>query len=153
QVERGAPKTGLEVPACEPEIIDYAFSDELPETNPDGWRVGPMLQRTGLLPLHAQQALDQLRYCHGDMPPASLGEESGLLRAHLAKLWRRPRQLAANSMHVLIGPAGSGKTTYLCKWLTQAALVTGRRARVWRLDGATANMAESLSVYCEILGI
>lgn len=25
--------------------------------------------------------------------------------------------------------------------------------RVWRLDGATANAAESLSVYCEILGI
>ena len=31
-------------------------------------------------------------------------------------------------------------------------LVEGRLARVWRLDGATANMAESLSVYCEILG-
>jgi flagellar biosynthesis protein FlhF len=29
----------------------------------------------------------------------------------------------------------------------------GRSARVWRLDGATANTAESLSVYCEILGI
>jgi hypothetical protein len=30
-------------------------------------------------------------------------------------------------------------------------LVEGRLARVWRLDGATANMAESLTVYCEIL--
>ena len=60
--------------------------------------------------------------------------------------------MAAKSVHVLIGPAGCGKTTYLCKWLTQAVLVEGRLARVWRLDGATANMAESLSVYCEILG-
>jgi flagellar biosynthesis protein FlhF len=52
-----------------------------------------------------------------------------------------------------VGPAGSGKTTCLCKWLTQVSLVEGRTARVWRLDGATANMAESLSVYCDILGV
>jgi flagellar biosynthesis protein FlhF len=55
-------------------------------------------------------------------------------------------------MHVLVGPAGSGKTTCLCKWLTQAVLMESQTARVWRLDGATANMAESLSVYTEILG-
>ncbi len=54
---------------------------------------------------------------------------------------------------MLIGPAGSGKTTLLCKWLTQAALVEGRVARVWRLDGATANTAEFLSVHCEALGV
>src|SRR5581483_1813308 len=35
----------------------------------------------------------------------------------------------------------------------QSALVEGRVARVWRHDGATANLAESLSVYCEILGL
>ncbi len=52
---------------------------------------------------------------------------------------------------MLVGPAGSGKTTYLCKWLTQAVLMEERQARVWRLDGATANMAECLSVHCEIL--
>ena len=34
----------------------------------------------------------------------------------------------------------------------EAVLMEGRMARVWRLDGATANTAESLSVYCEILG-
>ena len=67
--------------------------------------------------------------------------------------WRKPRPIVPNSLHVLIGPAGSGKTTCLCKWLTQAALVDGRLARVWRLDGATANMAESFSVYCDILGV
>ena len=72
-----------------------------------------------------------------------------------APFWRPPGGRAspvpAIRLHVVIGPAGSGKTTCLCKWLTQAALVEGRLARVWRLDGATANMAESLTVYCEIL--
>jgi flagellar biosynthesis protein FlhF len=32
-------------------------------------------------------------------------------------------------------------------------LVEGRSASVWRLDGRGANTAESLSVFCEILGV
>jgi flagellar biosynthesis protein FlhF len=121
--------------------------------NSGQWRVGAVLQSTGLLPLHAQNILDQLRAQHGEMPPESLGEEMILARRLLADSWRNPRPLGSRSLHVMVGPAGSGKTTYLCKWLTQAALVEGCTARVWRLDGATANMAESLSVHCEILGV
>ncbi len=102
--------------------------------------------------MHVQNVLDQLHEQHGAVPPESWAEEIVLTRAQLSKSWRKPRPIAPNSVHVLIGPAGSGKTTCLCKWLTQAALVDGRLARVWRLDGATANMAESLSIYCEILG-
>ncbi len=116
-------------------------------------RAGVVLNKAGLLPLHVQHVLDQLHAEHGDVSSVSLGEEIALTRAVLAKSWRKSRPIAPNSVHVLIGPAGSGKTTCLCKWLTQAALVDGRLARVWRLDGATANMAESLSVYCEILGV
>jgi flagellar biosynthesis GTPase FlhF len=32
-------------------------------------------------------------------------------------------------------------------------LIEGRGAEVWRLDGHVANTAESLSIYCEILGV
>jgi flagellar biosynthesis protein FlhF len=116
-----------------------------------GWRIGEALQKTGLLPLHAQRVLDEVRLRHGETPPASLAEEIGLARAFLAAAWRPCPPYPEHSVHAVIGPAGSGKTTCLCKWLTQAALVEGRLARVWRLDGATANMAESLTVYCEIL--
>ena len=116
-----------------------------------GWRLGEVLQKTGLLPLYAQHVLDQVRLRHGDHPPGSLAEEIGLARAFLAAAWRPCPPCPDHSLHVVIGPAGSGKTTCLCKWLTQAALVEGRLARVWRLDGTTANMAESLTVYCEIL--
>ncbi|MGA2542684.1 MAG: hypothetical protein ABSG78_14140 [Verrucomicrobiota bacterium] len=38
-----------------------------------GWRIGEVLQKTGLLPLHAQRVLDQVRSQHGDRPPPSLG--------------------------------------------------------------------------------
>ena len=117
------------------------------------WRVGEMLQKGGLLPVLAEQIVEELQAEHGENPPASLSEEVSLAQTALEAAWRTPPPLTRNSLHVLIGPAGSGKTTCLCKWLTQAALVEGRRARVWRLDGATANMAESLTVYCEILGV
>jgi flagellar biosynthesis protein FlhF len=120
--------------------------------NDGNWRVGAVLRKSGLLPLHTQHVLDKLHAQFGEEPPASLGEEIHHTRGVLAASWRKPSPVTAKSLHVLIGPAGCGKTTYLCKWLTQAVLVDGRLARVWRLDGATANMAESLSVYCEILG-
>ncbi len=120
--------------------------------NSGNWRVGAVLRKSGLLPLHAQQVLDRLRAQYGENPPASLGGEINRAQEVLAASWRKPSPVAAKSLHVLVGPAGCGKTTYLCKWLTQTVLMEGRLARVWRLDGATANMAESLSVYCEILG-
>jgi flagellar biosynthesis protein FlhF len=85
------------------------------------------------------------------MPPSSLVEEIGLVRSQLARDWRAPYLIGPHSTHVLIGPAGSGKSTVLCKWLTQTALVEGRLARVWRLDGTTANTAEFLSVHGEAL--
>ncbi|HZM03964.1 MAG TPA: hypothetical protein VFC44_13210 [Candidatus Saccharimonadales bacterium] len=138
QVEnRPAPET----PAAEP----------LP-LKPGQWRIGAILQKSGLLPLQAQKVLDRLHAQYGESPPASLAEEITRTQDVLATFWRNPSPIAHNSLHVLVGPAGCGKTTYLCKWLTQAALVESRQARVWRLDGATANMAESLSVYCDILG-
>lgn len=129
------------------------FTAPVPDLDAGGWRIGAMLQKTGLLPLHAQRVLDQVRWEHGENPPPSPAEEIGLARDFLAKAWRPSQPSPEHSLHAVIGPAGSGKTTCLCKWLTQAALVEGRLARVWRLDGATANMAESLTVYCEILHV
>ncbi len=55
--------------------------------------------------------------------------------------------------HVFIGPSGTGKTTLLCKWMTLSVLNENRPAKVWRLDGASANTAEFLNIYGEMLGI
>jgi flagellar biosynthesis protein FlhF len=123
------------------------------ELHDSGWRVAPLLEKTGLLPRHAKQILDSVQAGHGELPPSTLAGEIALVRAQLARSWRAPRPCLPNSLHVLAGPAGSGKTTALCKWLTQLTLVEGRLARVWRLDGITSNTAEPLSVYCEILGV
>ncbi len=151
QVERRSVGVREATPS-EPENLTSIFAEE-EELVGGQWRVGTVLQKAGLLPVHVQKVLDQLHAHYGSVPPGKMGEEIGMARAVLARLWRKSKAIEPNSTHVLIGPAGSGKTTCLCKWLTQSALVDGRMARVWRLDGATANMAESLSVYCEILGV
>jgi len=120
-----------------------------------GWRIGELLETSGLMPVHVQQVVDQLQRSHGEVPPGTLAEEVVLARAALSGLWRQApgKSLPDRGPHILVGPAGAGKTTCICKWLAQARLIEGRSAQVFRLDGATANTAESLSVYCEILGV
>jgi flagellar biosynthesis protein FlhF len=119
------------------------------------WRVGEVLETSGLMPLHVERVIDQLQTIHGEMPPGSLAEELVMARATLSGLWRGVADSARNDPgpHVLVGPPGAGKTTCVCKWLAHTCLIEGRTAHVWRLDAATANTAEALSVYCEILGV
>lgn len=118
----------------------------------DGWHVGALLENSGLLPVHAERIVDELRVAHGDIAPENFAEEIELTRRALANHWKPARANAAGT-HVFIGAPGAGKTTALCKWLAQVALVEGRSAAVWRLDGHVANTAESLSVFGEILDV
>jgi flagellar biosynthesis protein FlhF len=73
----------------------------------------------------------------------------------LTSSWRPARRVMAGTgrPHVFIGPAGSGKTTALCKWMTSAVLVNENSVRVWRLDGETANASEFLTLHCELLNV
>ncbi len=130
-----------------------------PSTNPTpdttGWQIGGVLERAGFLPLNAQRVLDRLQQQHGTRSARPLAEEIQLARAALADLWRRPPDVLQDFIrpHVFVGPPGTGKTTCLAKWLTQTVLVDGRPAHVWRLDGPSANTAESLEIHCQVLGV
>ena len=118
-----------------------------------GWRAGAYLRDLGLLPLYAEAVVDELCASHGLVPPSSFRQELQLARNTLLRLWPTRRAMGATGPHILVGAPGVGKTTALCKWLTQSVLLDGRGARVWRLDGQTANTAEFLSVHGEILGV
>ncbi|HTH47369.1 MAG TPA: hypothetical protein VMB21_07645 [Candidatus Limnocylindria bacterium] len=119
------------------------------------WPVAQLLEQTGLARLPVQRIVDAMMAEHGPLPPPSLAAQIALARRAMTRMWRSAPELPAQPErpHVFLGAAGSGKTTALCKWLAQAVLVEGRTAHVWRLDGATANTAETLSVYGEILGV
>jgi hypothetical protein len=112
------------------------------------------LEAYGLLPEYARRvALDARRF-HPAALPDSAASELASVSAALSAAWRQPPVPAPGSpWHVFVGAPGSGKTTCLCKWLAQSVLLAGCQARVWRLDGVTANTAESLSVFADVFGV
>jgi flagellar biosynthesis protein FlhF len=124
-------------------------------TRQRAWRSITWLESLGLLPSFANLLEERVRARHGEKPPANATLEWSAVRGALIEFWRP----AANhysgqpQTHVFVGPPGSGKTTVLCKWLTSAVLGEEHSARVWRLDGVTANTSEFLSVHCEMLGV
>ncbi len=108
-----------------------------------------VLESLGLLPLYAEQVLQHMPIT----TPPWLAGELNQLRAALERSWIQLNNTSATGLHVFVGAPGVGKTTVLEKWLTVSVLLQSRRAHVWRLDGETANTAESLSVHGEILRI
>ena len=118
------------------------------------WRSIAWLESLGLLPEFADRLELKLRTSYGN-PPAMPITEWNTVRDTLATFWRPPRheEDGTGRPHVFIGPPGSGKTTALCKWLTAAVLRGDHQARVWRLDGESANTSEFLSLHCEMVGV
>ncbi len=140
------PPAALGLPAFSVNSVNHAPAEQGGGASPVA-----LLGGLGLLPGCAQQVLASMP---ARCPGTTVAGELASLRAGLQRFWREP-QLPPDAVdaHFFIGPAGSGKTTALCKWLAQTVLVEGLPARVWRLDGARANTAESLSVFCQILGV
>ena len=119
------------------------------------WRSGAVLHEMGLQPLHVEKVIERAQVQHGSTAPTSFAQELALVCATLASFWRPA--LFANegqpTIHVFVGPPGSGKTTALCKWMAQVVMAQGVAARAWRLDGRAANFAGLLDMYGEILGV
>ena len=131
-------------------------SPSAPRQPSDVWMVRPLLENIGLLPRHADTIIEQMRAHFHDIPPASLSEQLRMACNLLEQVWTMRSAVPGPSQgrtHVFIGAPGVGKTTCLCKWLTRVVLLDNRPARVLRLDGRSANTAETLSVYCDILGV
>ena len=122
---------------------------------PRMWRSITWLESLGLLPAFANLLEERVRARQGEKPPTTPTAEWSAVRGALMEFWRPPAKVNGEKKqtHVFIGPPGSGKTTVLCKWLTASVLSEEHSARVWRLDGVSANTSEFLSVHCEMLGV
>ncbi|MDX1952332.1 MAG: hypothetical protein SFY81_09105 [Verrucomicrobiota bacterium] len=116
------------------------------------WKIGAVLEQTGLLPLHAQRVLERAQELQGHSEAPALQQQFELVRKALISFWPEG-QNTIKPIQIFIGPPGSGKTTALCKRLAQIVLLEGGMPQVYRLDTHISNTAESLSVYCEILNV
>jgi flagellar biosynthesis protein FlhF len=122
----------------------------------EGLDLTRMLENLGILPLHAQWLADQVRARQVGQERSPLKEEFIAVQDFLLQYWNRlaaRHRQSTEETRILVGTPGVGKTTCLCKWLTQEVLIGNQQARVWRLDGNTANTAEFLSIYGEILAV
>jgi flagellar biosynthesis protein FlhF len=119
------------------------------------WRCIAWLEAKGLLPAFVEQLEEKIYRLHGSEPLATAEAEWSAVTNLIICHWREARQIMSGTgrPHVFIGPAGSGKTTALCKWMASAVLLNEQRVGVWRLDGETANAAEALTLHCESLGV
>ncbi len=115
-----------------------------------------VLLEMGLLPQHAAQLNAQLQQHLGGTRPRNLIEEMELAREVLVEQWHRFATRAEQPglpARVLVGVPGVGKSTALCKWVTQETFLRQRPARLWRLDGAQPNTAEFLSLHGEMMQV
>ena len=129
----GAPQAASEVPACVQVLLEM-----------------------GLLPQHAEMLAGQLQKHLGGTRPRNLIEEMELAREVLVDQWQRFATRAEQPglpARVMVGAPGAGKTTALCKWVTQETFLRQRPARLWRLDGAQPNTAEFLSLHGEMMQV
>jgi flagellar biosynthesis protein FlhF len=78
----------------------------------------------------------------------ALPEVGGLLRAEFRTIPRRP----LGDRVAFVGPAGSGKTTALCKRLAMDVFLRSQAPAALKLDLDRANPGDALSVFCEALG-
>jgi len=125
-------------------------ADEAPaRTRGDRKTARDLLESIGLLPLYAERVIEHMDATR----PPWLATEVKEVRAALASTWIPLGRESSTGLHVFVGAPGVGKTTVLCKWLTLSVLVKGESARVWRLDGNTANTAEALSVLADVVQV
>jgi flagellar biosynthesis protein FlhF len=127
----------------------------IPKAQEGRWRSIAWLESNGLLPAFSRQLEEKVNLLYGQKPLPAMQTEWTAITDLIICHWVPARQETAGTgrPHVFIGPAGSGKTTALCKWMASAILSHEQRVRVWRLDGESANSAELLTLHCELTGV
>lgn len=144
-----------QLPSKVVEMVQTAQKAVREGTDSDGMLASvKILERLGLLPSHARWLSGQACNFLGYTKPRNLPEEFGLVRETLSDYWHqliRRHTKPGNPVRLFVGTPGTGKTTCLCKWMTQAVLRQKQAVHTWRLDGSAPNTAEFLSVHGEVL--
>lgn len=108
-----------------------------------------------MLPAFTKQLEEKIRVLYGDKPLPTMQTEWSAITDLIICHWlpQRGETVRTGRPHVFIGPAGSGKTTALCKWMTSSILFDDHQVRVWRLDGESGNSSDLLNLHCELMAV
>jgi len=120
------------------------------------WAGEQVLESIGILPRYVERLTRLAKRRFPQFADASVSDQLAHIRFCLLDLWgglHAKAEKGSHSRKLLIGPPGCGKTTALCKWMTQTVLAKREPARVSRLDAHLANTAEMLTVHAEMLGV
>ena len=148
--------TPIEIPkpssSSEDKIIPVPPRVESSET----WAGEQVLESIGILPRYVERLTRLAKRRFPQFEEASVSDQLAHIRFCLLDLWgglHAKAEDGSRSRKLLIGPPGCGKTTALCKWMTQTVLGKREPARVCRLDAHLANTAEMLTVHAEMLDV
>lgn len=161
----GGPSRGARQKANAPVPSERRKTESRSEETDQPLNLAQMLENLGIVPLNAQWLADQVRSQYAGYRFENLREEFTAAQEFLVEYWNRlsehrgarggdlGKSTSEAETRILVGAPGVGKTTCICKWLTQEVLMHNRAAKVWRLDANSANTAEFLSIHGEILGV
>ena len=148
--------TPIEIPkpssSSEDKIIPVPPRVESSET----WAGEQVLESIGILPRYVERLTRLAKRRFPQFEEASVSDQLAHIRFCLLDLWgglHAKAEDGSRSRKLLIGPPGCGKTTALCKWMTQTVLGKREPARVCRLDAHLSNTAEMLTVHAEMLDV
>lgn len=121
------------------------------EESPASENLNRILLRGGLTEsmLARLRSMDEWDYIARRSLRDALTEVAVLLRAEYQRNPKRP----TGDCVAFIGTAGAGKTTALCKRLSNEVFFKHRRAVVLKVDMDKANPGDGLAVFCDVLGV
>lgn len=120
------------------------------------WAITELLEASGVLPQYALQVMESIQKKSSSSGGLDSAQQKKLTSICLAESWRPfiPSKKATGTTNIFIGPAGVGKSTVMCKWMTHHHLLKSHPTRAFQLDTERVhNNSDLLSVHCEILGL
>jgi len=148
--------TPIEIPKQVSSADDKIIPVSTRGASGEGWAGEQVLESIGLLPRYVERLIRLAKRRFPQFEEASVRDQLTHIRFCLLDLWgglHAEAEKGKSPRKILVGPPGSGKTTALCKWMTQTVLAKRKPARIWRLDGHSANTAEMLTVHAEMLDV
>ena len=120
------------------------------------WAITESLQASGLLPQYALQVMEIIQKKSPSLGEIDSIKQRKITSIALSEAWRPfiPSKKPHGTTNIFIGPAGVGKSTVMCKWMTHHHLLKNKPTRAFQLDTERVhNNSDLLSVHCEILGL